>query len=491
MTLDEVRREVTSGSLRHAEALLAAGPFCEPGAAALLRARVLLDLGRTQQAEPALGGAHGAGAEVAALRAEIVERTRPRSVAERGQARDLLRRAYETRGSWELYAGAWKLDPPNGLALIGAGLAARSHGHGREDEQRAARFLERGVAELEEETGSPAHAGIAAPPSCVGHFSNYLRATWLADSAHALIVCNDGVVVARLDPQGFERVAQTTDAPSVDAARLPRLVILPPPRDQAGDDVETDRVRLRDGSWSARARVGERAWFQRIERSRDGKTVFGIAEGHETWTEDGRIFAFDGASGRVVGQAPGSNVRELDDGRFAVSRLEGVDIVDRTLARKRFIPGPRGEISPDGKRLLFTRVERGDEMYHPVYPWLRDLATGVEMDLRPLLARGSLHPASLVWQRLSPVQADDCARLGTMTARCAHPAVTIGGRAFGSSDEVACERLGERRDDRAFACLDPRGPVETVNPWDPSLVCRVGPHVLPLGACAHLLAPRQ
>jgi hypothetical protein len=51
--------------------------------------------------------------------------------------------------------------------------------------------------------------------------------------------------------------------------------------------------------------------------------------------------------------------------------------------------------------------------------------------------------------------------------------------------------VGEEDDGRrrlAVACLDRRGPVDAAAPWDPALVCRVGPHVLPLAACAHLLA---
>jgi hypothetical protein len=69
--------------------------------------------------------------------------------------------------------------------------------------------------------------------------------------------------------------------------------------------------------------------------------------------------------------------------------------------------------------------------------------------------------------------------------------VTVGGRHYGSNDEVACADAGRKPDGtRLVTCLDPRGKVAANDPFDSALVCRIGPHVLPLAACETLLAAR-
>jgi len=481
------------GSLRHARDLLGAGGFCEQDEAALLQTRVLLDLGSPEQATEAAARVRGRDREVAALRAEIAERVRPRTADERGRARDLLRQGLARPGApvEGVFLEAWKLNPPNGLALIEEGQIARLAGGS--SAHRAALFFERGVAELERETGLAAHAGVASPPACVGHFSNYLRAEWLPDGLHATIACNDGVIVARVTPGGAKRIAQTSGAPSLDLARLPRLVFVgEPPQEERDELLDGDRVRLPGGAWSTHARLPEGLTFLAVKRSRDGAIVFGIARPMEAWWQESLVVPFDARSGRVLGRTEGGRVRELEGGRFSIGGLGGVQIVDRAFAKKAFIAGEHGDLSPDGKLLLFTQRGEGDETYHPVYPWLRDLETGQETDLRPLLQDPPGRPAAVAWARVAPLSPDDCAGLGTMTTtrdRCVHPAVTIGGRAFGSNDDVACSALPDAGGrGHAFACLDPRGPVEAAARWDPALVCRVGPHVLPLGVCAHLLS---
>jgi hypothetical protein len=489
--LDDARFEAEVGSLRRAIAALEASarPLCDPEGAALLHARVLLDLGRPGEARARAAEVRGHDTEAKALRAEAVERLRPRSAGEIDRAADLYRRAIapgEPRAA-EMLLEAWRLDPPNGPALLEAGRRAR-------DGSRAARLFERGVSELEQEALVPAHAGIAAPPICGGHWSNYLHVEWLPDGEHFVITCLDGVVVAELRGGAPRRVGALDRFPEVDVARLPRLRYLPRPEPGPAwhDGIDGDRVKLPRGTWSPPLRLPQGTWLSSTARSRDGELVFALASAQDPFRSDGLVIAIDARAGRELARFPGYEVRERAGGRFVVRRVGGVDVLDRALARKQSIPGDHGDLSADGQRLVFTKPGPSEEDWHPVEPWLRDLVSGQEIDLRPLLAPGQLHPAAASWPRIAPVVAERCLTIG-MSDGCARPLPTLGGRTFGANDDLACHPIeGEGGASYArsprWACLDPRGPVGDVRPSDPSLVCRVGPHVLPLGECAHLLA---
>jgi hypothetical protein len=511
--LDLAAREAETGSLHRARALLEpAARFCDAPRARVLLAGVLVDLAEyalaRQQLEALPEARRGEGA---ALAAELERRARPRSDAEIAAARETFERAFAApygKDAEALFRAAWSADPPSGPALLGAALAMRQRG---ESGPAVQRLLERGAAELEKETGLPAHAGIAAPPACVGHFSNYLEPRFLPDGAHATVRCTDGVVVADLRaPFSPVRVAQVDFDPHawrLDPRRLPRLrftamagedahddvaIPLEQPEARAAVELGEHAVTLREAGaprWTRELPLRTEARLAAATLSRDGRLVFAIAEDAvDPSRREGDVWILDAGGGGLRLHLAAHRVAELAGGRIAVAGHGELVILDRGLRRQARFVAPDGDLSRDGALLLFTRPGPGDEMYHPLVPWIRRLDTGAERTLAGVLEAPEASPATLDGPRLAAGAPSSCAALGTMlnaSSPCARPGFLLAGRRYGSNDDLACEGEGRR-----WSCVDPRGPVRAADPFRAGLVCRIGPHVLPLGACPHLLAPR-
>jgi hypothetical protein len=205
---------------------------------------------------------------------------------------------------------------------------------------------------------------------------------------------------------------------------------------------------------------------------------------------------FDATAGRFTGTAPGGYPHVIDGNRIVVRARDGVTIM-----------GPRGgfaerratreaDISYDGKRLVFVKEEGGDEMFRPVWPYMSDAQGRLKRLTRYLgdIGRASeLEPTPEEWPRIGPFEASDCAELGTMPSLnryCSRPGIRLDGVDYESGSEIACHQMHAADGDGenpVVMCLDPRGPVGVEDPWKGDFVCRVGPHVLPLGACPFLL----
>ncbi|GAC1574026.1 MAG: hypothetical protein NVS3B20_05690 [Polyangiales bacterium] len=295
----------------------------------------------------------------------------------------------------------------------------------------------------------------------------------------------------------------------VDPLRLPRLKFVATQAAEAGEtlidpsqshpvEIGDDRIARIDGrALSLKPLPIPEGQILSATLSRDGLRliVVSISEaesgrlGQFNWGE-GVIRLFDTKTQSLLGRFQGHEMRELDDGRFAIRRQGGLELLDHHFHKTKFIPGGRADISPDGTRLLHLEASKGNEMYHPVAPWIRNLSDGTEWELGPLLEPSQVSPASVVWPRIAPVRPTGCADLGVMPGaepQCVHPAIVVGTEQFGSNDDVACVPAHPRSREK-FACLDPRGSVKTTDPWDPALVCRIGPHVLPLAVCAELFS---
>ncbi len=490
-----LRAAAEQGSLRDAFGTFAKATPCDAHDGGLVIARVLIDLAHYEDALKALE--RTSGPDVEALRTEIAERRAPRTADAVAASAAEFRAALKTADPKEAetkFLRAWSLDAPNGQALLHAALRAGERDHVYDTDARATpeqkrerlrvlRLFERAEAELAIETGSSAHAGVSAPPACTGHFSNRLAPSFLADSIHGVIQCTDATMIFELGTGTPRRVAQwSADGGWVlDPARLPRL------RWVHGD---ASLGIVGRGSRSLPAPptavpLGPKEALGEARILRDGSTAFATVI--DTSGAPVRLVLFGG--GKELARVPqGYDVHELDDGRIAVRTKTGVIVSDRTWQQRTTIAGDDADVSPDGNQVLFTKPAPGDEIYHPVMPWMKSASgKSAELDLRFLLDPATgVSLASVQWARVGPVKVDGQRSLGTMPSgeSIDWPAVTIDGVHYLATDEVACA-VAPNKD---VFCMNPKGPVDAVAPWSPDLVCRVGPHVLPLGACPSLVA---
>ncbi|MFO0737143.1 MAG: hypothetical protein U0270_14740 [Labilithrix sp.] len=512
-SLDDARRASSRGRLREAATRLEpVASYCDGKAAKRLRAQVLMDLARYEEAGTLLE-------EGDPLRAEIDRRTQPATPERIALARTRFRAGLASGPELapRFFLEAWELDRPNGLALIRA--AGPSH-------DRA--LLERGIAELERETGRRAHAGLRAPPLCSGHFSNQLAVRWLPDGRHVVVSCLDGSAI--VDTVTNARVANA-DARGLDEARLPRL------RFTGGEDDITNReipcsdaVRERlvlDATrgvltWIANGKramhvladvfratvkaqremaMASPAWSLRCLRDADANLAF---VHRESMDPEGlpieSLAIYDVAAGRFLGITAGGPAHVNEDGRIVIRAPDEVAIFDpmqRTFQREK---GRGADLAYDGRTLAFVKMEERDEISHPVWPFVRPFLGGADARLADFGAGLREEVKVTSWPNVGPFEPTRCAETGTMPtthAHCAHPGIRLGGVDYDTQDELACTVVagtsggghGEHETLRV-TCRDPRGPVDTADPWSGDLVCRVGPHVLPLGACPHLLAER-
>lgn len=491
-----LRAEAEEGSLRAAFNHFTNATPCEPHDGAIVVARVLVDLAHYEDALKALE--RTSGPDVEALRTEIAERRATRSPDAIAASAAEFKSALQTRDPKEAEAKflrAWALDAPNGQALLHAALRASEREHvydvdpgappeTKRERMRVLRLFERAEAELAIETGATAHAGVAAPPVCVGHFSNYLHVAFLPDSIHGAIQCNDATLVFETTVTAPIRVAQWEPASGfvLDPARFPRLRWT---RGESRDGFLRPATRTLDAPPSPIA-LAKSESIDHVSGLRDGSTVFAVVR-LDVGEGSKRLVLYGGGS-ELARVPDGYDVHDLDDGRIAVRSKGAVVVSDRAWQKRTTIVGDGADVSPDGTRALLTKPASGDESYHPVAPWLRNLSgKGEDMDLRYLYAQGTGVPlASVKWARVGPVKVDGQRALGTMPSgeTIEWPAVTIAGTRYLATDEVACA-VAPNKD---VFCMDPRGPVETLTPWSAELVCRIGPHVLPLGACPSLVA---
>ncbi|CAN5680991.1 hypothetical protein BH09MYX1_BH09MYX1_19630 [soil metagenome] len=490
-----LRAEAEKGSLRAAFVHFSNATPCDAHEGAIVIARVLIDLAHYEDALKALE--RTSGPDVEALRTEIAERRAIRSPDAIAASAVEFKAGLAARDPKEAEAKflhAWSLDAPNGQALFHAAMRASEHTHvydvdrGATPEEKAERLrvlrlLERAEAELAIETGLSAHAGVAAPPVCTGRASNDLKVSFLADSTHGAIECNDGTAIFEIDPMNVTRVAQweKTTPLSLDRTRLPRL------RWSKGDVASGFLPSLAHALDAHPTPVptmkGET--LVNVRMLRDGSTAFAVVVGNDE--KPRRLVLFSG--GKELARVPeGYDLHELDDGRIAVRTTTGVILSDRSWQKQTTIVGDGADVSPDGKLVVFTKLSATTETYQPIYPWLRR-ATPPDVDLRPLITPVTgLAPASIEWARVGPVKVVGHRNLGTMgDPSGAWPAVTIGGKTYGAMDEVACTASGSETSPKDVFCMDPAGPVDAANPWSGELVCRIGPHVLPLGACPSLV----
>jgi hypothetical protein len=490
-----LRTEAEQGSLRAAFTHFAAVTPCDAHDGAIVVARVLIDLAHYEDALKSLERA--SGPDVEALRTEIAERRAPRSADAIAASAAEFRSALQTVDAKEAetkFLRAWSLDAPNGQALLHAALRASEHLHVYDVDPRATpdevrervrvlRLLERAEAELGIETGAMPHAGVAAPPVCTGHSSNHLAVAFLSDSIHGVVRCTDATMVFESGSGGPRRVAQWSadGAHVLDPSRLPRLRWV---RGDAQAGFVARSSRALDAppvpvALAPKEALGE----SRVLR--DGTTAFATVI--DTSGAPLRLHLFGG--GKELARVPlGYDVHELDDGRIVVRTKTGAIVSDRAWQHRTTLAGDDADVSPDGAQLLFTKPAPGDEAFHPTMPWLKSASgKGGETDLRPLLAAPPGVPlASVQWARVGPVKVDGRRSLGTMPGGdvLAWPAVTIAGVHYLSTDEVTCAAAANED----VFCMDPKGPVDAVAPWSDALVCRIGPHVLPLGACPSLVA---
>lgn len=488
----KLRTEAEQGSLRKAAALFARSKPCEDKEGALVIASVLVDLARYEDALKALE--RTSGAEVEAIRTAIAERRAVRSPEAVASAAAEFRKGLAARDPKEAetkFLHAWTLDAPNGQALLHAALRSPELRHvyetdGATPEQRAERtrvlrLLERAEAELGVETGSKAHGGLATPPVCVGHLHDDLHVRWLADSVHGAFECSDATLVFEVGLGAPTRVAQwSSDGGYVlDPTRLPRLRWT---RGDAADGFVPRSTRALAAPPLAVAIAAKEALGEsRILR--DGVTAFATVL--DTSGVPLRLVLFGG--GKELAVVPrGYDVHDLDDGRIAVRSTTGVVLSDRGWQKRVTITAANADVSPDGALVLFTQEGSGDELPHRPSPWMRPANDEKAVtDLAPLLSpAGAVAPASVQWARVGPLSASGDRSLGTQpggTVR--YPGVVIHDRKYSPTDEVACVTLSDKR----VYCMDPAGPVDALDPFAPGLVCRVGPHVLPLGACPSLI----
>lgn len=512
LALDDAKSNVDAGRLRQAaEELEPFTRYCEAEAAKKLRAGVLIDLARYEEAR-ALG-----------VDAPATPATPAQIALSRTRFREALEATSPERAK-KLFLEAWELDRPNGLALIHAALRDKAS-----KDSRA--LFERGVAELERETNRKAHAGRRTAPACTGHFSNYLTVAWLPDSRHALVHCVDGDAI--IDAITKERVANA-DARGIDESRLPRLRFTDAKADltdrvtacpaEVAQHVLLDEAKgvLTWTSKGARASFELAKVFSATEKQqrvipvdprfpsianwalqcvRDVNPnlvlIHGEWPGSPTPSPLEATGVFDLATGRFTGIAAGSNVHVIDGGRIVVRAADGVTIFDKRggAPTREMLQG--GDVSYDGTKVVFVKQHGGDEMYRPVWPYVRARTKGAESYLGDVGSRSDLEPTPKEWSRVGPLPAVHCASTGTMPSgrsMCHHPGVRFDGVDYDSTSEIGCARSNtdaeDWNDDRSpvmVKCLDPRGPVAVDDPWKDDFVCRVGPHVLPLGACPHLL----
>ena len=479
----KLRAEAEQGSLRKAAALFARSKPCEDKEGALVIAAVLVDLARYEDALKALE--RTSGPEVEAIRTSIAERRAVRSAESVASAAAEFRRGLLARDPKEAEAKflhAWTLDAPNGQALLHAALRSPELKHvyetdgatpeQRTERTRVLRLLERAEAELGVETGTKAHAGLAAPPACLGHLHDDLRLRWLADSVHGALDCSDASLVFEIGLGAPARVAQwsTDGAYVLDAARLPRL------RWTKGDAADgfiprtTRALPAPPGAITTAPKesLGE----SRVLR--DGVTSFATVV--DTSGAPLRLVLFGG--GKELATVPrGYDVHDLDDGRIAVRAKTGVTLSDRAWQKRVTITGDDADVSPDGALVLFKK-DAG--------PWMRSASDDkTTTDLAPLLAPAdTLAPASVQWSRVGPLTATGDRSLGIQPSGTVRfPGVAIHDRKYSPTDEVACVTAADKR----VYCMDPEGPVDALDAFAPGLICRIGPHVLPLGACPSLV----
>ena len=362
---------------------------------------------------------------------------------------------------------------------------------------------------------------------------NHLRVAWLPDSRHAVVDCSDGSVI--VDTATGARVANH-DAAGIDEARLPRLRFTSTKRydDRPRDDV-TYRLRPCPADLAARVALDEDRGVLTATTRGGGRTSNVLAnvfravstqlgarpEFPAQWSlhclpgadadlvfirgqwMDRTVLAayglglYDLAEGRFLGVAAGEQAHAIDGARVVVRGPDGITIMGKTVRTPVGERGGGADLSYDGKQLVFTKEERTDDaIFHPVWPYVRHALRGPDQSLDEALSRSETEPSVPSWPRVGPLEATTCAQLGVMPsteASCVHPAIRLDGIEYGTNDEVACSSAPQpspTRDDRRVICLDPRGPVAIDDPWSDDFVCRVGPHVLPLGACPHLLAER-
>lgn len=488
----KLRTEAEQGSLRKAAALFARSKPCEDKEGALVIAAVLVDLARYEDALKALE--RTSGPEVEAIRTSIAERRAVRSAEVVASAAAEFRRGLLARDPKEAetkFMHAWTLDAPNGQALLHAALRSPELRHvyeldgatpeQRTERTRVLRLLERAEAELGIETGSKAHAGLATPPVCIGHLHDDLHVRWLADSVHGALECSDATLVFEIGIGAPARVAQwSSDGGFVlDPTRLPRL------RWTRGDTADgfVPRSTRALASPPLAVTVAPKETVGESRILRDGVTAFSTVV--DTSGAALRLVLFGG--GKELARVPqGYDVHDLDDGRIAVRSTTGVVLSDRAWQKRVTVAGSNADVSPDGALVLYTQEGNGDELPHRPSPWMRPVNDEKAVtDLWPLLApAGTVSPASIQWARVGPLTATGDRSLGIQPGgTIRYPGVVIHDRKYAPTDEVACVTLADKR----VYCMDPEGPVDALDPFAAGLVCRVGPHVLPLGACPSLV----
>jgi hypothetical protein len=395
---------------------------------------------------------------------------------------------------------------PDGLALVQAGLAM-SNGAGAP--QRAALvYLERGLDELERETGRRVHVARNVAPPCYGSDTrNGVSLAWLPDSRHLLVQCNATAVV---DTRLEREVARFDEPVAIDPVSLPRVREGGPPPGLPLDPRATletgiesaggkPSMALRVDDPSARATTTtialgpepEHFETSTITRTRDGKKI--LVELASSTPFAMKSFVVDLVSRKILHRGTGGRIEEAADGTLAIidDREDGsaygwnpsTNAVVWRAAKVGF-----ARVSPDGRRIAYLARDpkRSDAMYRFFAPYVRDV-TGPPnaFDVDSIWTASAGPPPD--WPRAGPLEAKT--QHGTMGGWAAAISVQLGSDTFGPGDGIEFGTVASANGDppspsgSRYWILDPFRVPSSALAHPEDLRCRVGIHVLRFAAC--------